>query len=167
MLFRSMSRRRKPTNGYIRSSGFWARNMIMLQCRLKSADSSRQLHWNFNASAGKVQQGIEVFYLPSHTSQPTTFTLNTHYPPREQVLACYSNFPTLFCFLLRVSQRCPATPVDLSLHLSTRAVNSALAARRYADSHLLALRFGNCDSLDDSERGCESYGMMCVRSWRS
>lgn len=45
----------------------------------------------------------------------------------------------------------------LSLHSLTLALNGALAARRYAASHLLALRFGNSDNLDDSERGSESY----------
>jgi len=45
----------------------------------------------------------------------------------------------------------------LSFHSLTLALNGALAARRYAASHLLALRFGNGDNLDDSERGSESY----------
>ena len=45
----------------------------------------------------------------------------------------------------------------LSLHSLTLALNGARAARRYAAAHLLALRFGNGDNLDDSERGSESY----------
>jgi hypothetical protein len=45
----------------------------------------------------------------------------------------------------------------LSFHSLTLALNGALTARRYAASHLLALRFGNGDNLDDSEGGSESY----------
>jgi hypothetical protein len=45
----------------------------------------------------------------------------------------------------------------LSLHSLTLALNGALAARRYAASHLLALRFGGADSLNDTERASESY----------
>ena len=45
----------------------------------------------------------------------------------------------------------------LSLHSLTLALNGALAARRYAASHLLALRFGGGDSMNDSERASESY----------
>jgi hypothetical protein len=45
----------------------------------------------------------------------------------------------------------------LSLHSLTLALNGALAARRYAASHLLALRFGVADSLNDTERASESY----------
>ena len=51
----------------------------------------------------------------------------------------------------------PRHSLDISLHSLTFALNGALAARRYAALHFLALRFGNGDSLDDSERGCESY----------
>ncbi|KAH9965598.1 hypothetical protein BGW80DRAFT_752279 [Lactifluus volemus] len=39
----------------------------------------------------------------------------------------------------------------LSLYSLTHALNGALAARRYAASHLLALRFGGGDSQDDGE----------------
>ena len=45
----------------------------------------------------------------------------------------------------------------LSIHSLTLALNGALGARRYAASHLLALRFGAGDNLDDSERWTESY----------
>jgi hypothetical protein len=45
----------------------------------------------------------------------------------------------------------------LSLYSLTYALNGALAARRYAASHLLALRFGAADSQSDNERWSESY----------
>ncbi|KAI0247904.1 hypothetical protein BJV78DRAFT_1241630 [Lactifluus subvellereus] len=45
----------------------------------------------------------------------------------------------------------------LSIYSLTLALNGALAARRHTASHLLALRFGAGDGLDDSERWTESY----------
>ena len=83
-------------------------------------------------------------------------SLNTHPPSREQILARYSNFPSLFAFCFAFHSDADAPP-PLSLHPLTLALNGALAARRYAALHLLALRFGNGEGLDDSERGRESY----------
>jgi hypothetical protein len=45
----------------------------------------------------------------------------------------------------------------LSLYTLTLTLNGALAARRYAASHLLALRFGAGDGLEDNDRGGDSY----------
>jgi hypothetical protein len=101
----------KLTRIHIRSFG--AR--VMLQCCLKSTD----LPWSFSASAGEAQQ-VYRSALSSHqhttsqvhSSQPTTFALNT---PSTR-LACYSNFPTLsvFCFAFHSDADVPPPPGPLS-----------------------------------------------------
>ena len=108
-------------------------------------------------------RGIESFFPPT-TSPPPKYT-----PISPQ--------PLLSAHITRLgsrsSQSSPTSPRSsfsasrftamqmprhpLSLYSLTLALNGAFAARRYAASHLLALRFGNGDNLDDSERGSESY----------
>jgi hypothetical protein len=108
-------------------------------------------------------RGIEVF-LPSSRSPPPKYTPINSQPsfsshitrigsksshstptsPRSSYSA--SRFTTM---------QIPRHP--FSLHSLNLALNGALAARRYAASHLLALRFGSGGSLDDGERVTESY----------
>ena len=144
----------------------------MLRCRLKSA-GTRPLPWNFSASGGEAQQGYRsvLCILHPHTtsqvhpSQPTTFALNT---PSIHItrLGSRSSHATLtsprslFSALRFTAMQMPRHPLDLSIHSLTVALNGALAARRYAALHLLALRFG-------MRYGARASGIMCVRSWRS
>ncbi|KAI0289581.1 hypothetical protein BC826DRAFT_1106930 [Russula brevipes] len=108
-------------------------------------------------------RGIEVF-LPSSRSPPPKYT-----PINSQ--------PSFSSHITRIGSKSPhSTPTSprssysasrfttmqiprhpLSLHSLNLALNGALSARRYAASHLLALRFGSGGSLDDGERVTESY----------
>jgi hypothetical protein len=108
-------------------------------------------------------RGIEAFFPPT-TSPPPKYTPISPQPPLSAHITRIGS---------RSSQSSPTSPRSsfsasrftamqmprhpLSLHSLTLALNGALAARRYAASHLLALRFGNSDNLDDSERWSESY----------
>jgi len=108
-------------------------------------------------------KGIETF-LPSTRSPPPKYTpigsqppFPTHIvrlgnkSPQSSPTSPRSSFsPTRF-----TAMQIPRHP--LSLHSLTLALNGALAARRYAASHLLALRFGGADRLNDTERASESY----------
>ena len=108
-------------------------------------------------------RGIEAF-LPPTTSPPPKYTPISPQPPLSAHITRFGS---------KSSQSSPISPRSsfsasrftamqmprhpLSFHSLTLALNGALAARRYAASHLLALRFGNGDNPDDSERGSESY----------
>ena len=108
-------------------------------------------------------KGIETF-LPSTLSPPPKDTPTGSQPlfpthilrlgsksPQSSPTSPRSSFsPTRF-----TAMQIPRHP--LSLHSLTLALNGALAARRYAASHLLALRFGGADRLNDTERASESY----------
>jgi len=108
-------------------------------------------------------RGIEAFFPPT-TSPPPKYTPIGLQPPLSAHItrlgskSSHSN-PTsprsTFSASRFTAMQTPRHP--LSLYSLTLALNGALAARRYAASHLLALRFGNGDSLDDGERGSESY----------
>ena len=108
-------------------------------------------------------RGIEAFF-PSTTSPPPKYTPISPQPPLSAHITrlgskSSQSSPTSprssFSASRFTAMQMPRHP--LSLHSLTLALNGALAARRYAASHLLALRFGNGDNLDDSERGSESY----------
>ena len=108
-------------------------------------------------------RGIEVFFPPT-TSPPPKYSPISPQPPPSAHITRFGG---------KTSQSTPTSPHSsfsasrftamqmprhpLSLHSLTLALNGALAARRYAASHLLALRFGNGDDLDYNERGSESY----------
>ena len=108
-------------------------------------------------------RGIEAFFPPT-TSPPPKYTPISPQPPLSAHITRFGS---------KSSQSSPISPRSsfsasrftamqtprhpLSFHSLTLALNGALAARRYAASHLLALRFGNGDNLDDSEQGSESY----------
>ena len=108
-------------------------------------------------------RGIEALFSPT-TSPPPKYTPISPQPPLSAHITRLGS---------KSSQSSPISPRSsfsasrftamqmprhpLSFHSLTLALNGALAARRYAASHLLALRFGNGDNLDDSERGSESY----------
>ena len=108
-------------------------------------------------------RGIEAFFSPT-TSPPPKYTPISPHPPLSAHITRIGS---------KSSQSSPISPRSsssasrftamqmprhpLSFHSLTLALNGALAARRYAASHLLALRFGYGDNLDDSERGSESY----------
>ena len=121
----------------------------------------------FGSAALELQRqrrskGIET--LSSTRSPPPKYTpigsqppLPTHIvrlgnkSPQSSPTSPRSSFsPTRF-----TAMQIPRHP--LSLHSLTLALNGALGARRYAASHLLALRFGGADRLNDTERASESY----------
>jgi hypothetical protein len=106
-------------------------------------------------------RGIEAFFPPT-TSPPPKYTQISPQPPLSAHITrlgskSSQSSPTSprssFSASRFTAMQMPRHP--LSLHSLTLALNGALAARRYAASHLLALRFGNGDSLDDS--GSENY----------
>jgi hypothetical protein len=108
-------------------------------------------------------RGIEAF-LPPTTSPPPKYTPISPQPPLSAHITrlgskSSQSSPTSprssFSASRFTAMQMPRHP--LSLHSLTLALNGALAARRYAASHLLALRFGNSDNLGNSERGSESY----------
>jgi hypothetical protein len=108
-------------------------------------------------------RGIEALFPPT-TSPPPKYTPISPQPPLSAHITrlgskSSQSSPTSprssFSASRFTAMQMPRHP--LSLHSLTLALNGALAARRYAASHLLALRFGNSDNLDDSERGSESY----------
>ena len=108
-------------------------------------------------------RGIEAFYPPTHSPPPKYTPISPQPSPSTHITRLGSksshvtpNSPhSSFSASRFTAMQIPRHP--LSVHSLTHALNSSLAARRYAASHLLALRFGNGDSLDDSERGRESY----------
>jgi hypothetical protein len=108
-------------------------------------------------------RGIEAFYSPTHSPPPKYTPISLQPPLSTHITRVGSKSshttPTSprssFSASRFTAMQIPRHP--LSLHSLTLALNGALAARRYAASHLLALRFGSGDSLDDGERGSESY----------
>jgi hypothetical protein len=108
-------------------------------------------------------RGIEAFFPPS-LSPPPKYTPISPQPPLPTHITRLGSksshvTPTSprssFSASRFTAMQIPRHP--LSLHSLTLALNGALAARRHATSHLLALRFGCGDGLNDSERGSESY----------
>lgn len=108
-------------------------------------------------------RGIEAF-LPFNRSPPPKYTPISQPPPLSaHITRLGSKSPqstpssprSSYSASRFTAMQMPRHP--LSLHSLTLALNNALSARRYAASHLLSLRFGNGDSLDDNERGGESY----------
>ena len=108
-------------------------------------------------------KGIETF-LPSTRSPPPKYTPIGSQPPfPAHIVRLGSKSPqssptsprSSFSASRFTAMQIPRHP--LSLHSLTLALNGALAARRYAASHLLALRFGGADRLNDTERASESY----------
>ena len=122
----------------------------------------------FGSAALELQRqrrskGIETF-LPSTLSPPPKYTPIGSQPPLPtHIVRLGSKSPqsnptsprSSFSASRFTAMQIPRHP--LSLHSLTLALNGALAARRYAASHLLALRFGGGDSLNDTERASESY----------
>ncbi|KAH9962617.1 hypothetical protein BC827DRAFT_1197031 [Russula dissimulans] len=122
----------------------------------------------FASAALKLQRqrrnrGIEAL-LPSTLSPPPKYTpIN----PQPQFSTHITRFGNKSSHFTPTSPRTPHSASrftamqiprhPLSLHSLTLALNGALAARRYAASHLLALRFESGGALDDNERGNESY----------
>jgi hypothetical protein len=111
----------------------------------------------------KRSRGIEAFFSPTHSPPPKYTPVSLQPPLSTHItrLGSKSSHTTptsprsSFSASRFTAMQIPRHP--LSLHSLTLALNGALAARRYAASHLLALRFGSGDSLDDGERGSESY----------
>jgi hypothetical protein len=120
----------------------------------------------FGSAALELQRqrrskGMEAFY-PSTRSPPPKYTPISSQPPLSPHIIRFGNKPThptsprsSFSASRFTAMQIPRHP--LSLHSLTLALNGALAARRYAASHLLALRFGGGDSLNDTQRASESY----------
>lgn len=120
----------------------------------------------FGSAALELQRqrrskGMEAFY-PSTRSPPPKYTPIGSQPPLPPHIIRFGNklsHPTSprssFSASRFTAMQVPRHP--LSLHSLTLALNGALAARRYAASHLLALRFGGGDSLNDTQRASESY----------
>lgn len=108
-------------------------------------------------------RGIETLFPPTTSPPPKYTPISPHHPLSAHITRLGSkssqSTPTSphssFSASRFTAMQMPRHP--LSLHSLTLALNGALAARRYAASHLLALRFGNGDDLDCNERGSESY----------
>lgn len=106
-------------------------------------------------------RGIEAFF-PSTRSPPPKYTAISPQPPTPTHITRLGNGsspnpsqsppPSSYSASRFTAMQIPRHP--LSLYSLTLTLNGALAARRYAASHLLALRF---DDGDDSGRGGESY----------
>lgn len=122
----------------------------------------------FASAALKLQRqrrsrGIEAFFSPAASPPPKYTPISPQHPLPAHITRLGSKSsqcsPTSsrssFSASRFTAMQIPRHP--LSLHSLTLALNGAHAARRYAAAHLLALRFGNGDNLDDSERGSESY----------
>jgi len=122
----------------------------------------------FASAALKFQRqrrnrGIEAL-LPSTLSPPPKYTSIN---PQPQFSTHITRFGSKSSHFTPTSPRTPHSASrfttmqiprhPLSLHSLTLALNGALSARRYAASHLLALRFESGGTLDDNERGNESY----------
>jgi len=120
----------------------------------------------FGSAALELQRqrrskGMEAFF-PSTRSPPPKYTSISSQPPLSPHIIRFGNKPShptsprsSFSASRFTAMQVPRHP--LSLHSLTLALNGALAARRYAASHLLALRFGGGDSLNDTQRASESY----------
>ncbi|KAH9000479.1 hypothetical protein EDB92DRAFT_1831568 [Lactarius akahatsu] len=107
-------------------------------------------------------RGVESLFLstpspsPKYTAispQPPTSTHITRLGNRSH--SSQSPPPSSYSTSRFTAMQMPRHP--LSLYSLTLTLNGALAARRYAASHLLALRFVGGDALEDSGRGGDSY----------
>ena len=120
----------------------------------------------FASAALKFQRqrrsrGIEAFF-PSTHSPPPKYTAISSQPPTPTHITrlgygsspnpSQSPPPSSYSASRFTTMQIPRHP--LSLYSLTLTLNGALAARRYAASHLLALRF---DGADDNGRSGESY----------
>ena len=107
-------------------------------------------------------RGIEAL-LPSTRSPPPKYTAISPQPQTPTHITRVGNRsppsqsppPSSYSASRFTAIQIPRHP--LSLYSLTLTLNGALAARRYAASHLLALRFEGGDSLEDSGRGGDSY----------
>ena len=107
-------------------------------------------------------RGIEALY-PSPLSPPPKYTAISPQPPTPTHItrlgtrssSSQSPPPSSYSASRFTAIQMPRHP--LSLHSLTLTLNGALAARRYAASHLLALRFGAGDAQEDNGRGDDSY----------
>ena len=93
----------------------------------------------------KRSRGIEVFIPSTPSPRSTHITRLASRSSSSSPSSPRSSYPASRFTAMQV----PRHP--LSLYSLTLALNGALAARRYAASHLLALRFGDEDSQDDGE----------------
>ena len=107
-------------------------------------------------------RGIEAL-LPSTRSPPPKYTAISPQPQTPTHITRVGNRsppsqsppPSSYSASRFTAMQMPRHP--LSLYSLTLTLNGALAARRYAASHLLALRFEGGDSLEDSGRRGDSY----------
>lgn len=107
-------------------------------------------------------RGVETLFL-STRSPPPKYTAISPQPPTSTHITRLGNRsptsqsppPSSYSASRFTAMQMPRHP--LSLYSLTLTLNGALAARRYAASHLLALRFGSGDGLEDSGRGDDSY----------
>ena len=110
----------------------------------------------------KRSRGIEAFFS-SARSPPPKYTAISPQPPTSTHITRLGNRspsrqsppPSSYSASRFTAMQMPRHP--LSLYSLTLTLNGALAARRYAASHLLALRFGAGDGLEDNGRGGDSY----------
>lgn len=107
-------------------------------------------------------RGIEAFF-PSTRSPPPKYTAIGPQTPASTHITRLGNKssssqsppPSSYAASRFTAIQMPRHP--LSLYSLTLTLNGALAARRYAASHLLALRFGGGDGLEDNDRGGDGY----------
>ncbi|KAI9453396.1 hypothetical protein BJY52DRAFT_1189618 [Lactarius psammicola] len=110
----------------------------------------------------KRSRGVETLF-PSTRSPPPKYTAISPQPPTSTHITRLGNRsppiqsppPSSYSASRFTAMQMPRHP--LSLYTLTSTLNGALAARRYAASHLLALRFGAGDGLEDNHRGGDSY----------
>ncbi|KAH9066843.1 hypothetical protein EDB87DRAFT_1588553 [Lactarius vividus] len=107
-------------------------------------------------------RGVESLFLSTHSPSPK-YTATSPQPPTSTHITRLGNRshssqsppPSSYSTSRFTAMQMPRHP--LSLYSLTLTLNGALAARRYAASHLLALRFVGGDGLEDSGRGGDSY----------
>ncbi|KAH9167350.1 hypothetical protein EDB89DRAFT_1997747 [Lactarius sanguifluus] len=108
-------------------------------------------------------RGIESLLLSTPSSPSPKYTAISPQPPTSTHITRLGNRshssqsppPSSYSTSRFTAMQMPRHP--LSLYSLTLTLNGALAARRYAASHLLALRFVGGDALEDSGRGGDSY----------
>ncbi|KAH8996175.1 hypothetical protein EDB86DRAFT_2920096 [Lactarius hatsudake] len=107
-------------------------------------------------------RGIESLLLSTPSPSPKNTAISPQPPTSTHITrlgnrshSSQSPPPSSYSTSRFTAMQMPRHP--LSLHSLTLTLNGALAARRYAASHLLALRFVGGDALEDSGRGGDSY----------
>ncbi|KAI9440712.1 hypothetical protein H4582DRAFT_1938911 [Lactarius indigo] len=106
-------------------------------------------------------RGVETLFLSTRSPPPKYTAISP--PPTSTHITRLGNKshssqsppPSSYSTSRFTAMQMPRHP--LSLYSLTLTLNGALAARRYAASHLLALRFAGGDALEDSGRGGDSY----------